>query len=120
MVATVSAGDLSIVFNGDFNYFMGSETANFGLSLGAGYALMEQFSLSARGEFLYGDLGSGVTDESLVTGTLSARYMPTDGIGFTLEPRIDYSSVDRYPNNDGGADGVSFAITLGATGHFDG
>src|SRR6478609_8418229 len=108
VVATVNAGDFSLVGNFDVN--VGYEATDFwGASLALGYQFVPAFGVALRGEYLStanGFLGYGSTDgkESLITGTLTLDVKPVpdvENVVLRWDNRIQVASEDVYTNLEG-------------------
>jgi len=107
VVATVNAGDFSLVGNFDLN--AGYETAAFwGASLAAGYQFVPAFGMAVRGEYLSAKddfLGFGSVDgeDDLVTGTLTFDVKPAGVDNFVVrwDNRIEAATEEVYLNGDG-------------------
>ncbi len=122
VVATVNAGDFSLVGNFDLN--VGYETADFwGASLAAGYAFTDSFGAAVRGEYL--STTDGLLDggaDSLITGTLTLDTKPTGDENFVVrwDNRIEVAGEDAYGNLKG--DDVTdmwFSSTIGVVAYAD-
>jgi len=91
----------------------------WGVMAAARYALIDELGLAGRVEY-YAD-PKGVTtgfrgnDIKIVTGTLTADYSPGSFVKFFLDARLDWSSVQIFPNGVREANvGTAFSTTLGA------
>ncbi len=124
VVATVNAGDFSLIGNFDLN--IGYEAAAFwGASLAAGYAFTPAFGIALRGEYLSTPDGFlyGTDTESLITGTLTLDMKPVPGVeNFIVrwDNRIEFASEDVYANGDASdVTGTWFGSTIGVVAYAD-
>jgi hypothetical protein len=105
VVANVQLGDLRIIGNADFWWDPDDELFAGGVSGAVQYAISEKFNLAGRVDFLFNAdeyFGSGY--DQLVTGTLTASYMPVENLAIRLEHRIEWADEDVFPTGNFGVD----------------
>jgi len=128
LVATVSAGDLKLVLNGDYNIHVDAPTptgvdnvAFFGVSAAAGYTVSDMFGLALRYEHLgdsdnsiYAFAGASDVSVNTLTGTIDVK--PVKGLANLIvrwDNRLEFASEDIFFNKDSGATGTWFGSILG-------
>ena len=97
IVATLSLGDLSVVFNADFNIdvdgqgdrdgdnIIDGDSSFYGLSLAAGYAFTDQFGVALRGEYL-NDGNNVLYDVGSTPEDLGDPQDPNDDVAYVAGP----------------------------------
>lgn len=127
VVATVGLGDsANLVLNGDLRFNPQapgdiSDNLYFGVSAALGLSLSDHISVGGRVEYLYGGpvdpMGnsySGMGAESLITVTPTLRYMPTENIIMTLEPRLEWANEEIFATRSGTSN-LSVNVLAGLT-----
>lgn len=119
VVATVNAGDFSLVGNFDLN--VGYEADDFwGASLAVGYGFTPAFGIALRGEYL---AFSG--DADLITGTLTFDVKPipdVENVVIRWDNRIEKANSEVYMKGDGDPTNLSdtwFGTTIGVVAYAD-
>jgi hypothetical protein len=130
LVATVSAGDLKLVLNGDYNINVDAianatggfdNAAFFGVSAAAGYTLSDMWGLALRFEHL-GDSDNSLyavptaSDVSVNTLTGTIDVKPVKGVANLIirwDNRVEFASEDIFFNKDSGATDKWFGSILG-------
>jgi len=124
VVYTQAIGDLTLVLNGDANVYAIGNAWNVGGSVAAGYSLTDEWGLGARVEYIYWHDGTwtGVNTDStsLVTATLTARYIPVENLIFSLEGRLDWASDPIFNGRTlgGATEDITAQLILGMTAQF--
>jgi hypothetical protein len=130
LVATVKAGDLTLVLNGDYNITADAiatagggfdNAAFFGISAAAGYQLSEMWGLALRFEHLgdsdnslYGVPTASDVSVNTLTGTIDVK--PVKGVANLIvrwDNRLEFASEDIFFNKDSVATDKWFASILG-------
>lgn len=97
----------------------------WGVLLGARVAVLEQFGIAARGEYLSDPDGllSGYFDRreeiELVSGTLTLELLPADYLTIRLDNRLDWASKQIFNKQIRELTGTQFTTTLGVVAHTD-
>jgi hypothetical protein len=117
VVATVNAGDFSLVGNFDLN--VGYEAGDFwGASLAAGYSFVPAFGMALRGEYL-----AFTGDADLWTGTLTFDVKPipdVENVVVRWDNRIEVANSEVYLNTAGDeTTKVWFGTVLGLVAYAD-
>lgn len=123
VVATVSAGDFSLVGNFDINLYKVDEDADmenfWGISIAPGYAFSDWAGVAARFEYLGDSAAFALQEEdgSLMTftGTLDFKPVPNSG-AVVLRPEFRYelaSNENYFSDGDGGPTDGFWSAHLG-------
>ena len=117
VVATVNAGDFSLVGNFDLN--VGYEAGDFwGASLAAGYSFVPAFGIALRGEYL-----AFTGDADLWTGTLTFDVKPipdVENVVVRWDNRIEVANTEAFLNTAGDdTTKVWFGTVLGLVAYAD-
>lgn len=117
VVATVNAGDFSLVGNFDLN--VGYEAGDFwGASLAAGYSFVPAFGIAVRGEYL-----AFTGDADLWTGTLTFDVKPipdVENVVVRWDNRIEVANNEVFLNTAGDeTTKVWFGTVLGLVAYAD-
>jgi hypothetical protein len=97
----------------------------WGVLLGARVAVIDEFGIAARGEYVSDPNGylSGYFDRNeeikLVSGTLTLELLPADFLTVRLDNRVDWSSKQIFHKEIRDLTGTQFTTTLGVVGHTD-
>jgi hypothetical protein len=97
----------------------------WGVLLGARVAIIDEFAVAARGEYVSDPKGylSGYYDRreelKLVSGTLTLELLPADFLTVRLDSRIDWSDKQIFDKEIRDMTGTQFTTTLGVVAHTD-
>ena len=118
VVATLSLGDFKLIFNGDAMSTGGGGSPNAdwfgGVSLAAGYDIVEFFRVAARVEFLRDGarvIGDGWANLLTTTLTLDAR--PQENLILRLEGRLEWADEETFVITATETDNLWGTVTLG-------
>lgn len=120
LVLGYSDDKFGILFNGDLNIGDNAATDYYGLSLAARYFFVPEFGIALRGDFL--DLDMDVSDNEVVTGTLTFDYRPlkgADNLILRWDNRVE-AATGQYTNRDGSPADAWFSSTIGVTAYTSG
>jgi hypothetical protein len=130
LVATVKAGDLTLVLNGDYDIHVDAiptatggfgNAAFFGVSAAAGYAINDMWGLGLRFEHL-GDSDNTLyavptaSDVSVNTLTGTIEVKPVKGVANLIvrwDNRLEFASEEIFFNKDSGTTKKWFGSILG-------
>jgi len=124
VVYTQAIGDLTLVLNGDANIYAIGNAYNLGGSVAAAYSLTEKWGVGARVEYIFwhDSTWTATNDDttSLVTATLTARYIPVENLIFSLEGRLDWASDPIFNSRTqaGTPEDITAQLILGMTAQF--
>jgi hypothetical protein len=123
---------LRLVLNADFGLDRFRSTSDlstfdsaswYGVMLGARVAIVDEFGIAARGEFLHDSHGfiTGYPDieMDLAGGTLTLDFLPADFLTIRLDNRFDWSSRQIFNKDIRDHVGQQFTTTLGVVAHTD-
>jgi hypothetical protein len=96
----------------------------YGVMLGARVAIVDEFGIAARGEYVHDSHGFVQVDYpdiemDLVGGTLTLDFLPADFLTIRLDNRIDWSSRQIFNKDIRDRAGQQFTTTLGVVAHTD-